>query len=156
MLYINSNVTYNLLRKFLPLPNPDNLRKEYKDTVKNKEENLLNQNQIKYLLEELRNEMAKDENEPIVAAIAFDAATIDPRDQGSNGLFVFNFQPLNGSKRTRIVNVETRDNGKADDGILERAREIQKIGEELNIIIRFVASDSDSKTNKLHTNFRIF
>ena len=154
MLYINSNVTYNLLRKFLPLPNPDNLRKEYKDTVKNKEENLLNQNQIKYLLEELRNEMAKDENEPIVAAIAFDAATIDPRDQGSNGLFVFNFQPLDGSKRTRIVNVETRDNGKADDGILERAREIQKIGEELNIIIRFVASDSDSKTNKLHTNFK--
>lgn len=154
MIYINSNITYNLLRKFIPLPHPDNLRKEYKDTIKNKEENLLNKNQIKFLLEELRNEMVKDENEPIVAAIAFDAATIDPRNQGSNGLFVFNFQPLNGSQRTSIVNVDTRDNGRVDDGIIQRAKEIQKIAEELNIFVRFVASDSDSKTNQLHTNFR--
>lgn len=29
-----------------------------------------------------------------------------------------------------------RDNGKANNGILERATEIQKIREELNIIIR--------------------
>ena len=80
LIYINSNLTYRLLRKFIPLPHPDNLRKEYRDTIKNKEDNLLNKSQIKYLLEELRKEMTKDENEPIVACIAFDAATIDPRN----------------------------------------------------------------------------
>lgn len=46
MLYLNSNITYKLLRKFIPLPNPDNLRKEYKTMIKNKQENLLNENQI--------------------------------------------------------------------------------------------------------------
>lgn len=50
--------------------------------------------------------------------------------------FIFNFQTFDGSKRIQIVNVEMRDNGRANNGILERATEIQKIREELNIIIR--------------------
>ena len=87
MLYISSNITYKLLRKFIPLPNPDNLRKEYKMTIKSKEDNLLNEKQIKYLLEELKGEMSKAENEPIIATISFDTATIDPGNQGSNGRF---------------------------------------------------------------------
>ena len=154
MIYINSNLTYRLLRKFIPLPHPDNLRKEYRDTIKNKEDNLLNRNQIKYLLEELRKEMTKDENEPIVACIAFYAATIDPRNQDSNGLFVFNFQPLDGSQKTQVVNLETKDNKRADDEIIEKTKEIQKIGKELNNLIPFVASDSDTKNYKLHSNFK--
>ena len=100
--------------------------------------------------------MTKDENEPIVACITFDAATIDPRNQSSNGFFVFNIGLLDGSNKTKVVNLETRDNGRYDYGIIERANEIQKIGEELNIIFRFVAIDSDTKTNKFHTKFRNF
>ena len=154
MLYINSNITYKLLRKFIPLPNPDNLRKEYSVIVKNKQDNLLNKDQIEYLLEELRGEMSKKENEPIVATIAFDAATIDPRNQGLNGIFVFNYQPLDGSKPTKVINLETRDNGRADQGIIDRAKEIEELAKDYNIIFRFVASDSDSKTNPLHTDFQ--
>lgn len=154
MLYLNSNITYKLLRKFIPLPNPDNLRKEYKTMIKNKQENLLNENQIKYLLEELRGEMLKEENEPIIATIAFDAATIDPRNQGSNGVFLYNYQPLEGDSPTKVINLLTKDNGKADDDVLLRLKDIEKAGKEVNIIFRFVASDSDSKTNILHNKFR--
>ena len=53
MLYINSNIAYKLLSKLYPLPNPDNLRKEDKNTIKSTEDNLLNKNQIKHLLVEL-------------------------------------------------------------------------------------------------------
>ena len=102
MLYINSNITYKLLKKFIPLPNPDNLRKEYKPVIKSKENNLLNKNQIKYLLEELKKEMSKEENGPIIATLAFDAATINPGNQGSNGLVLFNSQPLNGCLSTKV------------------------------------------------------
>lgn len=153
MLYINSNITYKLLRKFIPLPNPDNLRKEYKTMIKSKEDNLLNERQIKYLLEELKGEMSKDENKPIIATISFDAATIDPENQGSNGLFVFNYQPLQGDLPTKVVNLVLKDNGKADDEILQRVKEIAEAGKEVNIIFRFVASDSDPKTNILHNRF---
>ena len=111
--------------------------------IKNKQENLLNKDQIKYLLEELRGEMSKEENEPIVATIAFDAATIDPRNQNSNGVLVFNYQPLDGSTPTKVINLETRDNGRADQEILDRAKEIEELTKDYNIIFRFVASDSN-------------
>lgn len=44
MLYINSNIAYKLLRKLIPLPNSDNLRKEYMITLKSTGDNLLNKN----------------------------------------------------------------------------------------------------------------
>ena len=98
--------------------------------------------------------MTKDENEPIVACIAFDVAIIDPRNQSSNGLFVFNLKPLDGSQKTQVVNLETKDNKRSDDEIIEKTKEIQKIGKELNNLIPFVASDSDTKNYKLHSNFK--
>ena len=153
MLYINSNITYKLLRNFLPLPHPDNLRKEYHMMINNKKVNLGNKNQIKYLLEELKGEMSKEQNEPIPAVLAFDAATIDPRNQGSNGLFVFNYQPLDGLSPTKIINIATKDNGRVDDEILDRIKYIENAGKAVNIIFRFVVSDSDPKTNILHKNF---
>lgn len=106
------------------------------------------------MLEELRGEMLKEENEPIIATIAFDAATIDPRNQGSNGVFLYNYQPLEGDSPTKVINLLTKDNGKADDDVLLRLKDIEKAGKEVNIIFRFVASDSDSKTNILHNKFR--
>lgn len=48
MLYINSNITYKLLRKFIPLPHPDHLRKIYRYNMKIKKENLMNKNQIEF------------------------------------------------------------------------------------------------------------
>ena len=111
--------------------------------IKNKQENLLNKDQIKYLFEKLHREMSKENNEPIVATITFNAATIDPQNQGSNGVFVFNYQPLDGSKPTKVINLAIRDNRRSDQEIIDRAKEIKELAENYNIIFQFEASDSN-------------
>lgn len=154
MLYINSNITYKLLRKFIPLPHPDHLRKIYRYNMKIKKENLMNKNQIEFLLHELHNELSKDENEPIISVLGFDAATIDPRNQGSNGLFVFNAQPLKGNLKSKVVYAKTQTNGKANKDIMKTVDEIEKAGEKNKIFFRFIASDGDSATNQIHRDFQ--
>ena len=154
LLFINSNITYALLRKFLPLPHPDHLRKVYRYTMKIKKQNLLNKNQIEFLLKELHNELTKEEKKPIVAALAFDAATIDPRDNGSTGIIVFNAQPLEGENKTKVVYVEKNKNGKADKKtITEIVNDIESSGKKANILFRFIAMDGDSASNQFHLDF---
>ena len=54
--------------------------------------NLLDENQIQFLLEEFRKELT-DEGD-IYATIAYDACTVDPVNSYDSNLFVFNAQPL--------------------------------------------------------------
>ena len=129
LLFINSNITYKLLRKFIPLPHPDHLRKIYKYKMKIKKDNLLNQNQLEFLLHELHKEYSKDENKPIVAASKPNAATIDPRDQGSTALFVFDAQPLNGQLRSNVVFAKANKNGRANKEIMKIVDEIKEAGD---------------------------
>lgn len=157
LLFINSNITYKLLRKFLPLPHPDYLRKIYRYDIQIKKQNLLNKNQIEYLLHELHTELTKDENEPIIATLAFDAATIDPTDQGSNALIVFDAQPLKGEYKSKVVYVQKNKNGKANkETISSIVNDINDAGQKTNIIFRFIASDGDSATNQLHREFNYY
>ncbi|KAK8888509.1 hypothetical protein M9Y10_039588 [Tritrichomonas musculus] len=153
LLFINSNVTYNLLRKFIPLPHPDHLRKIFQYKMKIKKENLLNKNQLEFLLHELHKEYSKDENEPIIAALGFDAATIDPLYQNSTGLFVFTSQPVKGQLRTNIVLAQPNKNGKGNKEIMKTVEDITKAGEKANIKFKFVVSDGDSATNQIHIEF---
>lgn len=76
--------------------------------MKEKKQNLLNKNQIEFLLKELHNELTKEEKKPIVAELAFDAATFDPHDNGSTRIIVFNAQTLEGENKTKVIYVEKK------------------------------------------------
>ena len=152
-LYIHSNITYKILRTFLPLPSEPMLRERFGSKFKESQNNLLDSKQIKLILDEFKNEFNDGK---IYATIAYDSATVDPVDTNKSNLFVFNVQPLDYTKKSIICHITQNESGKTDDSIKKIIKQIVAAGEESGICFLFMATDGETGTNKIHTDFNKF
>lgn len=151
VLYLHSNITYKILRPMIPLPSEQMLKKRFDPYLKYERSNLLDSNQIQVLLDEFKNELSKDEE--VYATIAYYSATVDPGESNDSNLFVFNFQPLNGSIGSKIVNITSNSSGRTDQSINDVVDKVVEAGNSSNMHILFIATDGETGTNKLHSNF---
>ena len=154
VMYLHSYVTYKILRSVLPLPCEQSLRKKYNNKLHSTKENLLNSGQIKILLSEFRTEL--DSSKDIYATLAYDSATVDAENSRDNNLFVFNLQPLDGTVQSQILQITQNATGRTDEQIRQIINNIIEEGEKQNIHFLFVASDGESGTNKIHSDFFAF
>ena len=154
VLHAYSPVTYEFLRNLLPLPSYETIRKKYKDVITKKTLNLLNVDQLTFILNEIRESYEPESNEETIpAAIAFDAAAADPKKTNSGAIFLFNEQPLNQKYDPRPVHVDLNKNGKAKQEHIEEAKSITNEAKVQHIVNRYVCTDSDSATNQIHCDF---
>ena len=152
ILYIHSNITYKIMRTFLPLPSETMLRKKFGDVFQEEKSNLLDSNQIQLILNEFKEEFS-DDNGEVYATIAYDAATVDPVISNDSNLFVFNVQPLDGTKSSFICHISQNASGKTDEGIKSVVKQIVEAGEKSGIHFLYVATDGETGTNKMHNDF---
>ena len=173
VLHAYSPLAYELLRKLIPLPSEEVLRIRFSDTINRKTMNLLNLDQLKYLLDEIRksyelvsitkqevtedNEHSIDEDHIntncIPAALAFDAASADPKKTNSGALFLYQLQPLKQNYAPHPVHIIPQSNGKGKQKHIDTAIQISQISEKYNIINKYLCTDSDSATNIIHNEF---
>lgn len=154
VLYLHSYVTYKILRTILPLPSEQMLNKKHQNKLNTKKENLLNSEQIKVLLSEFRNELFSSKD--IYATLAYDSATVDAENSRDNNLFVFNMQPIDGTIQSQILQIAQNSTGRTDEQIKQIINNIIEEGEKQKIHFLFVASDGESGTNKVHSDFFAF
>lgn len=82
------------------------------------------------ILNEFKEELS-DENE-IFATKAYDAATVNPIGSHNSNLFVFNIQPLNGTKKSRICHFTQNSSSKTENLIKSIVQKIFEASNESN------------------------
>lgn len=152
--YLHSYITYKILRSIIPLPSEQILRKKYNHKLSSTKENLLNSGQIKVLLNEFRNELSSSKE--IYATLAYDSATVDAENGIDNNIFVFNMQPLDGTIQSQILQISQNSTRRTDESIKQIINNVIEEGEKHGIHFLFVATDGETGTNKVHSDFFSF
>jgi len=152
VLYSYSPVTYSILQNLLPLPSDRHLRECYRDTVNLRMHNLLNKDQLNYLLDNLRESCSMDDS-TTPSVIAFDATVTNPMKTNVGAIFLYTIQPLHGDRKSFPIHVIKNENGHATDDIVEIVDELAKMSNDSHFHCRYVASDGELKTNRLHERF---
>ena len=122
--------------------------------IEKKSQNLLNIEQLEFLLSEIKDSYSPDSNDtPIIASVASDAASCDPQKTNTGALFCYNLQPLSQEQSTSIAHVSQAKNGRVTEKEIETPKTIASQAEKQNIKIIYTCTDGDPKTNILHKNF---
>ena len=155
LLYIYSPGAYKILRSILPLPSQQTITDHYKEVYNRKSQNLLNENQLRLLLNHIKEsyEPAIPIDETIVASVGFDAASADPKNTKTGGIFAYQLQPLDQNAKVYPVHLSLSPNGRAKQEHLDKATNIARVGKETNFFIRYLTTDGDPKTNEPHEKF---
>lgn len=116
--------------------------------MKETKENLLNLSHLEVILNKLHKLYTDDDEKEIVAILSVDIATMNPRNSGKSKLIAYEIQPSNPQYKSQIDHVKLTETCH-----FRKVHEIIKKGKNAKFDIKMFATDSDSKTNKLHTDF---
>ena len=153
IIFSYSPAAYRKLAEFFPFPNERTIRDSFKHEIKTTKENLLNLSQLEIILNKLHKIYTDNDNEQINASLAVDAATMNPRRTGKSGFVAYQLQPFKKNQKTAIVHVDLNKNSRFDSKTIDVAHEIAEVGQKANFNIQILATDADSKTNKIHREF---
>ena len=156
IIFSYSPCAYRKVSEFFPLPSERTLRDSFKAELNSTKENLLNIKQIKVILDQLHKLYTHDDNQKIPAVLAADGATMNPRKTGNSGFIAYQLQPTDRDLKDSIVHVSLKKNSHFDDVSISKAHEIADIAKNSNFDIFMLATDADTKTNKMHKNFYDF
>ena len=160
ILYVYSPASYKLLRKILPLPSRQDVSNLLKDSLKRKAQNLLNLDQMKFLLEEIRDSYKEptdeEHDEFIPAAIASDAASCDPQKTNTGGVFCFQLQPIDQKYESKVVHISMKENTRVGENELKIPKRIAEESDAKKIKIIYSCTDGDPKTNSVHKDFSVY
>ena len=149
---------YETLLTMLPFPSRETLRKKYGPMVNKEVDNLLNIEQLSFLLDKIRESYDPENDDDakenvVVSALAFDAAAADPQRTNTGAIFLYQLQPLEHKYPPRPLHISEEQNGKATSKHVQIAKDIATKAESVQIINRYICTDSDSATNDIHKRF---
>ena len=123
--------------------------------MKEIEDNLLNVNQLRVILNKLHECLTDDENE-VIHALASDAATVKPRGTENNAINAIQAQPFNSKYKCQIIHVAPNKNGRFTQEYIDTFEIVRNLGIESKFDFECFSTDGDKKTNLLHNNFYEF
>lgn len=179
--YLLGGQCYNVLQKYLPIPNERNIRKKMSPYINQITENLTNVSKCSKIIS--NSQLTQPKDDPLYVAIAIDAAkfkniqgkTIIQKlndlkysekskfncpyinyiheDKIYKNVFVFNVQPINKDIKPFPIHVRFTENGSANEDIDKIFGVIKNNLLIHNIIVKFIASDGDHFYDIFHDVF---
>jgi hypothetical protein len=150
ILHALSPICYRLLRRFLPFPSEETLRRHFREMVETLRENLNTGKELRERLVEWR----AGNQQVITVVVAFDAASCTAQGlAGSGGAMDFMMLPLNRFHHTMLLQTTWSDNariGAAELGLVKRQ---YKVLTAAKFHVLAVATDGDTATDALHREF---
>ena len=151
-----SPVAYRKLTEFIPFPCEKTIREKFKDQMRQTQENLLNINQLKVILNELHKFYTDDDDEVLTSVLAVDAAAMNPKQTNKKAFFGYQVQPTKKDCKPKFVHARLSPTGRFNKEVFQDIDAIFDAGKEERFDFKFVATDGDNKTNPLHTDLQDF